>query len=292
MSDIFGGGAAVAGVAQAAAMIIVATLQYKTWDKQIDKADAIARRIQDRADEMHALWRGSYLPGEVSLVGELTAVPVRTPAYGAVRQRTRAQFLSMLDVAKRDALRGVDTQCVGARGDITRAMDLRAAGLTAFGVEAGVRAEETRTHLLNRERIADRMHILADGRNVHHSATAVLQGAISQAQFAAQQAAGAFNGALNALGGLSRRSEQRQGRQDPAPVETRVIQPNNPLAMSDPRADENGYGAFPQPASGDAGGLTALTDSMPSALTAPSLPVGGDGDPARQMDTNDYGGSI
>lgn len=292
MSDFFGGGTAVAGVAQAAAMVTVAILQYKTWDKQIDKQDAIARRIQDRADEQHALWQTFYRPHEIATVNEVTSAPLVTPAYGAARQRVRAQYLAMLDTAKRDALRGVDTQCVGARGDVTRAMDLRAAGLTAFGVEAAMRAEENRAHLRNRERMADRLHVLADGRNVHHSSVNALQGAISAAQFSAQQAAGAFNGAVSALGALARRSEQRAGRQDPAPTGA-ARAPTNVWDMPDPRAQENGYGAFPQPGSGDSGGLQPAPISFDtSGPLAPGADGGSGGAASRTMDTNDYGGSI
>jgi hypothetical protein len=253
MSDFFGGGAAVSGIAQAGAMIAVAALQYETWSKQIERADAIARRIQDRADESHRIWKDFYLPKELATVEELDQVPLRTANLGAVRQRAEAQYRGMLDRAKADALLCLDSQCVGARCDISREMELRAAGLAAYGVEAALRAEETRVDLQNRQRVADKLTILAHGRQVHHNSAAALGTAVAASQMAAQQSAGAFNGAVSALGALARRREQAAGRTSLAPVETRDITLGNPMAMTDPRIDENGYGTFPQPQSGDAG---------------------------------------
>lgn len=279
-------------------MITVAVLQYKTWDKQIEKADRIAQRIQDRADENHQVWRDFYYPKELTTVNEITSEPVRTVVYGAVRQRVEAQYRGMMDTARADALFCVDNQCAGARCDISREMDLRAASLTAYGVEAAIRAEEARVEVLNRQRRADRLSVLSHGRQVHHNSTTALQGAMSQYQFAAQQAAGAFNGAVSALGALSRRREQARTRSTPAPVETRDITAGNPMAMADPRADENGYGAFPQAGSGDAGNTSYFqnTEYDFSGLTTPVLPQGSDpgtgGTTVSTMDTADYGGSI
>lgn len=298
MSDVFGVGQATSGIAQAAAMITVAALQYKTWDKQIDKADAIARRIQDRADENHALWRDFYLDKELRTVNELDAAPIRVASYGAVRQRVEAQYRVMLDRAEADALYCLDDQCVGARCDITREMALRGAALTSYGVEAAFRAEDARVELLNRQRIADRLTVLAHGRQVHHASTAQLTAAIQQSQFAAQQAAGAFNGAMQSLGALARRREQAVTRREPAPVEVRDITRGNPLMLPDPRADENGYGAFPQQGSGDAGFTPAAYDMNfgLEGLSSAPLAVGSDpissGPGDSNMDTADYGGSI
>ena len=293
MSDVFGAGQGVSGVAQAAAMVTVATLQYRTWQSQIDKADAIARRIQDRDDEKHAVWKNVYFPHEQATVAEIAARPMRTPAYAAVAQRVTAQYRSQIDRAKADALFQLDAQCVGARAEAIRSLELHGAGLTAYGVEAALRAEEARTDVINAQRTADRLTVLSHGRQVHHQSGTALQGAIQQAQFAAQQAAGAFNGALSALGALQRRAEQNRRAQVSAPGAGVRGLPNQ---TTFDRASDEGYGAFPQPGSGDAGALRTL-DTLPQ-LDVPSIDFGGDSGSAgaatydRPMDTADYGGSV
>ncbi len=214
MSDVFGVGEATAGVAQATAMIVVATLQYKTWDKQIDKADAIARRIQDREDERHRAWTDIYKQEEIRTANEVFTAPTETVNYGAVRQRVEATYRAATDRAVSDALFFMDNQCAGARGDISRELTLRGAGLTAFGVEAALRAEELRIEVKNRQRLADKLTMINTGRQAYFSPSSALSGALQQYQFAAQQAAGAFNGALASLGALARRNQQPNGQRE------------------------------------------------------------------------------
>lgn len=214
MSDVFGAGEATAGIANAAAIITVGILQYKTWQDQIDKADAIARRIQDREDDRHRAWKDVYQQEEVRLVQGIFAAPEKVVNYGAVRQRVEAAYRSQTDRAISDALFFMDNQCAGARADVARELSLRGAGLTAFGVEAALRAEETRIELQNRQALADKITAVNTGRQAYFSPSSAMQAALQQHQFAAQQAAGAFNGAVQALGALARRNEQRNGRQE------------------------------------------------------------------------------
>ncbi len=214
MSDFTGVGTATAGIAQAAAMITVATLQYKTWQDQIDKADAIARRIQDREDERHRAWTDIYKQEEIRTANEVFTAPTETVNYGAVRQRVEATYRAATDRAVSDALFFMDNQCAGARGDISRELTLRGAGLTAFGVEAALRAEELRIEVKNRQRLADKLTMINTGRQAYFSPSSALSGALQQYQFAAQQAAGAFNGALASLGALARRNQQPNGQRE------------------------------------------------------------------------------
>ena len=214
MSDATGAGTAAAGIAQAAAMVTVAKIQYATWQNQIDKADAIARRIQDRDDERHRTWTDVYKQEEIRTANAVFTAADDVVNYGAVRQRVEATYRAATDRAVSDALFFMDNQCAGARGDISRELTLRGAGLTAFGVEAALRAEELRIEVKNRQRLADKLTMINTGRQAYFSPSSALSGALQQYQFAAQQAAGAFNGALASLGALARRNQQPNGQRE------------------------------------------------------------------------------
>jgi hypothetical protein len=183
-----------------AASLIMAALQYKTWQDQIDKQDKIAQRIQDRADELHGVWSGSYLPCELATLSEICSEPKRVADLNLVAQRAIAEVSKRFSVARKKALYCMPANCVGASCEIETRMAVDQARSEAWQAQASMRAEEARIDVINAQRLNNRINIIATGRNGTSQASSALSAAAGIYGKLAEQAAGAFNGAIATAG--------------------------------------------------------------------------------------------
>jgi hypothetical protein len=92
------GGIDAAWIAKTALSTALAVMQYRSYDRAIDKQDDIAQRIQSRADELHNIWKESYLTCELNTIAEICAEPK------VIAQTTLASIKAQAEISKQFSL--------------------------------------------------------------------------------------------------------------------------------------------------------------------------------------------
>jgi hypothetical protein len=200
---------------QGAFQLLIAYLAYKTQQDAIDKQDAIARRIQNRADGIYNIWQTNYLPCELATLAEICNQPLYVPQYEAVKQRAIAAVKSQFAAVRKQATYCLDAQCVGQKCEIDRTIDLEEARSVGFAIQAAYRAEESRKDLKDAQRLNDRLNVSNVGRGYVANSNSALNSAAQLFQQSAQQAQNQFNGLAQDLGNVFRTVTQPRDQQRP-----------------------------------------------------------------------------
>lgn len=190
------------GIKEALALAL-AVKQYASYDKAIDKQDKIAQRIQDRADELHSIWKNSYLECELKTAAEICAEPKVEPQSILASIKANAEISKQFSIAKQNALYCIDSQCHGSRCDTERKFAIAQSRSSAWQVNASINQEIARADLKNAQRLNNRILMLNAGRNGVANASSALAQASQIYQQQSQAAAAGFNGAMATLGRLT-----------------------------------------------------------------------------------------
>jgi len=191
----------IAGQAVAAeAAVKVAGIQKNAMDAATNAQSAIAQQIQDRANQLHAVWAEQYLPCELATLAEVCAEPKQTADLFVTAQRAAVEVTKRFGMARQKALYCISASCVGARCELEYMLARDQARAEAWQANAAMRAEEARVELSNAQRLNNRMAMINPGRGGTAVAANALASAAKIYDGLAQQAAGAFNGALATAG--------------------------------------------------------------------------------------------
>lgn len=191
----------IGGQALAArAAIEVAGIQQKAMDKATDAQSAIAQQIQDRANQLHAVWAEQYLPCELATLAEVCAEPKQVADLFVTAQRAAVEVTKRFGVARQRALYCLPASCLGQRCETEYMLARDQARAEAWQANAAMRAEEARVELANAQRLNNRMAMINPGRGGTAVAANALGSAAQIYDGLAKQAAGAFNGALATAG--------------------------------------------------------------------------------------------
>jgi len=187
-------------ITAAAGAAVVAKIQADAMDHATDAQFAIAQQIQDRANQLHAVWAEQYLPCELATLAEVCAEPKQVADLFVTAQRAAVEVTKRFGMARQKALYCMSASCVGARCELEYMLARDQARAEAWQANAAMRAEEARVELANAQRLNNRIAMINPGRGGTAVAANALASAAKIYDGLAQQAAGAFSGALATAG--------------------------------------------------------------------------------------------
>lgn len=182
----------------------LAVLQYKSYDRMVDKQELIAQQIQTRANELHAAWSGIYLPRESEIVNEIYSQSEYTPQTELRSLEAQAEVARQFAIAKKNALYCLSVSCEGAVCDTERKLSIAEARAKAWQIQSAVRQEEAKADVKNAQIRSDKVQVLNLGRGHAAAAGTLLQAAAGIYESVGAQSAAANNALANTLGGAFR----------------------------------------------------------------------------------------
>jgi hypothetical protein len=239
-------------VIQANAAVRTAEHWATIYNDANDKQDAIARRIEDRADEQQTLWRQHYKECTTALAQEVCAEPDPVAHIDAAKFHAEADFRRLQDQKTREATRCVPLNSVGALCHAEREMSKLGARTLGHAVRSAQKAELARVRLLKKQHEANLRWAISTGQGAYQSGATALGAASSiygaQASIAAAQVTSSM-GALGASFGMLRdgvrqaaaqhdRDQAAMPRPDPADQQLRDVNDgSNPYGQGNPEQD-------------------------------------------------------
>jgi hypothetical protein len=221
--------------------LALAVMQYRSYDRAIDKQDEIAQRIQSRADGLHNIWKESYLTCELNTIAEICAEPKAIAQTTLASIKAQAEISKQFSLAKQQAMYCIDSQCEGSRCDTDRKFATAQAKAAAWQANANINQEIARAKLENAQRLNNRLIALNAGRqHIANTNSALAQASQIYQQQSAAAAAG-FNGALATLGRLTQ--DTANANRTPMPNNMQRAQPVQ-ASQPSPVAGNGGTGMF------------------------------------------------
>lgn len=193
-----------AAYTQAALALKLAYDQYKSYDRMVDKQDAIAQQIQTRANELHAAWSGTYFPRESQIVNEIYSQSEYSPQTELRSLEAQAEVARQFAIAKKNALYCLSVSCEGAVCDTERKLSIAEARAKAWQIQSAVRQEEAKADVKNAQIRSDKVQVLNLGRGHAAAAGTLLQAAANIYESVGAQSAAANNALASTLGGAYR----------------------------------------------------------------------------------------
>jgi len=189
---------------QAALALRLSYEQYKSYDRMVDKQDAIAQQIQLRANELHAAWSGTYFPRESQIVNAIYSQSEYTPQTELRSLEAQVEVARQFAIAKKNALYCLSVSCEGAVCDTERKLSIAEARAKAWQIQSAVRQEEAKADVKNAQIRSDKVQVLNLGRGHAAAAGSMLQAAAGIYESVGAQSAAANSALANTLGGVFR----------------------------------------------------------------------------------------
>jgi len=180
--------------------ITIADLLYEAAEFSTAAQKSIADQIQARANDLHNIWQGSYLPCEIALLDEICSEPIRTANTFAHERRAVVGSTAKFSLAKQQLDYCISPACVGARYEGLYQLSVEQARSEGWVAQIAKRTEVARIDVINGQRLNNRMNISVLGRNGVPNTVAAGAGAAALYQNLADQAAAAFNSASKVAG--------------------------------------------------------------------------------------------
>lgn len=181
MSDIFGSGQAASGAAQAAAMITVATLEYKTAQSYLSLQKDIWNTQKKWSGQYHDLWYNKYRPVEEAFLDYMWRKQPYKPQYDAAESRAVVSVRREFAQAREQARRCIDPRCLGLRCATERQLSIEEAKAAVAMINRGFRAEEARKDTKDAQWEEGVFGMLQLGRGLTSAALNALNGAAQTA---------------------------------------------------------------------------------------------------------------
>jgi hypothetical protein len=178
----------------------VASIEQDTFNKRTEMVDTLARQVQDRADEKHALWRVAYRDCEANYFREVCSAEVPALDYGDVRQKVENNYRAAFRANTADALQCLANTCAPPSCAATRSLSIHQASATAWGVEGALRASEDERRLLVAQADERKRWVVNAGNGSFGSVSSGTLAAASIYSRLADNAGASANGALAFIG--------------------------------------------------------------------------------------------
>lgn len=170
-----------AGVAQQAADL--------QWD--------IANRIQQRDEELQAIWRAEYRDGELSLRSRVSQLRPTDIPYDRMGSSVRSEMRRQFSNARATTLTTIASTCTLPPAGLINDISIMQAGAESWAGTGMIRAEEGLRRALDAQHRAERMQMAQVGRGAYFKpgggemAAQIARQLQAQASAAASQQAGA-----------------------------------------------------------------------------------------------------
>ena len=161
---------------------------------------SIAQSISDRANQIHGIWTGYYLPVETQTVQEICAQPVESPHLAVQRKRAMAEVIKASARRLKAELYCIAPQQTGVRQEAAVSVAIMQAELVTATALASTRVELARVRAKNMQRLNDRINIANGGRQHNVSTTDTMLMAARQYDKLSKEAEANSNLASQMLG--------------------------------------------------------------------------------------------
>ena len=220
MSDVYGIGAA----SQAAAAVIVATLQYKVAKEYSNRAEQIHDQTLIRFKDDVLIWTSYARETLISVAQEDAARPKPVARFDEVASRAEVMVRLEFGVARRNIVETADIHAVGLTGAQLNALRIQEAIAINDAVSFARTKEDARVKLEEQVVRQNKLQTIGVIRGNYNTGISGLEAAARQYEQLGAQAGAAMNGTLAAgaktigriLGDKSKGDTQR-----PAPVDER-----------------------------------------------------------------------
>jgi hypothetical protein len=123
------------------------------------------QRVQDRANQIHNVWTGNYLPCELQTLAEIDAVPKLIVAVGTISASGLNTTTQAYAQATHDIAEAGTEMCYSDACGTTNRMSVARAKSQSWRIQGDLRYEETRVDSQNAQRLNDRITMINPGRN-------------------------------------------------------------------------------------------------------------------------------